>query len=121
MMTEYERRVLDNLREPIETGEVTISRAAGQVTFPAQFQLIAAMNPSPCGHYGDGKTRASSEQILRYLNKLSGPFLDRFDLTVDVPLLPKGTLSKPQKERLSTAARAKSSKRIHCSMGAVVS
>ncbi|MGL5949698.1 MAG: YifB family Mg chelatase-like AAA ATPase [Aeromonas sp.] len=92
-LPEFERKVLDALREPLETGHITISRAARQVDFPARFQLIAAMNPSPCGHYGDGQTRATAEQILRYLSKLSGPFLDRFDLTVEVGLLPKGSLS----------------------------
>jgi magnesium chelatase family protein len=78
------------LREPLETGHITISRAARQVDFPARFQLVGAMNPSPCGHYGDGQTRSSPDQILRYLGKLSGPFLDRFDLTVEVPLCPRG-------------------------------
>jgi magnesium chelatase family protein len=92
-LPEFERKVLDSLREPLETGHITISRAARQVDFPARFQLVGAMNPSPCGHYGDGQTRSSPDQILRYLGKLSGPFLDRFDLTVEVPLLPKGSLT----------------------------
>lgn len=113
-LTEFEKRVLDCLREPIETGEVTISRATRQVTFPAKFQLVAAMNPSPCGHYADGKTRANAQQILRYLSKLSGPFLDRFDLTVEVPLLPKGTLSQqPQKGLTSQQAKAQVLKAQH--------
>ena len=63
------------------------------------------MNPSPCGHYGDGQTRSSPDQILRYLGKLSGPFLDRFDLTVEVPLLPKGSLTG-KAERESRASRS---------------
>ncbi len=92
-LPEFERKVLDSLREPLETGHITISRAARQVDFPARFQLVGAMNPSPCGHYGDGQTRSSPDQILRYLGKLSGPFLDRFDLTVEVPLLPRGSLT----------------------------
>ncbi|WP_024871916.1 YifB family Mg chelatase-like AAA ATPase [Tolumonas lignilytica] len=92
-LTEFERRTLDSLREPLETGIITISRAARQMEFPSRFQLIAAMNPSPCGHLDD-QQRASPEQVLRYLGKLSGPFLDRFDLTVDIPLLPKGSLSQ---------------------------
>lgn len=92
-LTEFERRTLDSLREPLETGVITISRAARQMEFPSRFQLIAAMNPSPCGHLDD-QQRASPEQVLRYLGKLSGPFLDRFDLTVDIPLLPKGSLSQ---------------------------
>lgn len=94
-LPEFERKVLDCLREPLETGCITISRAARQVDFPSRFQLIAAMNPSPCGHADDPQQRASSQQVLRYLSKLSGPFLDRFDLTVDIPLLPKGALSGP--------------------------
>lgn len=104
-MTEFERRVLDALREPLETGCVSISRAAHRVTFPARFQLIGAMNPSPCGHYEDGRSRSSSEQILRYLSKISGPFLDRFDLSVEIPLLPPGELSRPR-------APAESSKQV---------
>lgn len=93
-MTEFERRVLDALREPLETCHISIARAAHSVTFPARFQLIGAMNPSPCGHYADGYSRSSSEQILRYLSKISGPFLDRFDLSVEIPLLPPGELSR---------------------------
>lgn len=95
-MTEFERRVLDALREPLETGSVSISRAAQRVTFPARFQLIGAINPSPCGHYQEGLSRSSSEQILRYLGRISGPFLDRFDLSVEIPLLPPGELSRPR-------------------------
>ncbi len=94
-LPEFERKVLDCLREPLESGQITISRAARQVDFPARFQLVAAMNPSPCGH-ADGQARRSTpDQILRYLSRLSGPFLDRFDLTVDIPLLPPGALGKP--------------------------
>lgn len=105
-LTEFERRVLDALREPLETHVISIARAARSVTFPACFQLIAAMNPSPCGHYQDGYSRSSPEQILRYLNKISGPFLDRFDLSVEVSLLPPGELSKPRaKAESSTEIR----------------
>lgn len=93
-LPEFERRVLDALREPLESGEIIISRVHAKVTFPAKIQLIAAMNPSPTGHYQGLHNRSSSQQIMRYLNKLSGPFLDRFDLSIDVPLLPKGSLSK---------------------------
>ncbi|MCK8046183.1 YifB family Mg chelatase-like AAA ATPase [Shewanella sp. 1CM18E] len=90
-VAEFPRKVLDCLREPMETGEVSISRAAAKLTFASRFQLIAAMNPSPCGDTDNA--RASNEQILRYLAKLSGPFLDRFDLTIDVPKLPLGALN----------------------------
>lgn len=90
-MTEFDRKVLDSLREPIESGEISISRAAGKVTFPANFQLVGALNPSPCGEIGE-HSRSTPDQILKYLSKLSGPFLDRFDLTIDVPRLPKGAI-----------------------------
>lgn len=90
-LAEYERRVLDSLREPLESGEISISRAAGKITFPARFQLIAALNPSPCGEVG-ARSRSTPDQILRYLGKLSGPFLDRFDLTMDVPRQPVNSL-----------------------------
>jgi len=76
----------------METGEVVISRAAAKLTFAARFQLIAAMNPSPCGDVGSD-SRASPDQIRRYLSRLSGPFIDRFDLTIEVPKLPPGTLT----------------------------
>lgn len=93
-LPEFERRVLDALREPIESGEIAISRARAKVTYPARFQLIAAMNPSPTGHYQGNHNRCSPQQTLRYLSRLSGPFLDRFDLSLEVPLLPSGTLSQ---------------------------
>ncbi len=88
-LPEFERIVLDVLREPMESGEVTISRALHKQCFPAQFQLIAAMNPSPTGFYND--KRSTPEQVLRYLNRLSGPFLDRIDLQIEVARLPRGT------------------------------
>lgn len=91
-IAEFPRKVLDCLREPMETGEVIISRAAAKLKFNAKFQLIAAMNPSPCGDSGP-ESRATPEQIRRYLSRLSGPFIDRFDLTVEVPKLPPGTLT----------------------------
>lgn len=90
-LPEFERKVLEVLREPLETGSIHISRAARQAHFPAAFQLIAALNPSPGGDYRDG--RCSHAQILRYLNRLSGPLLDRIELQVEVPLLPEGVLS----------------------------
>ncbi|MEJ6122187.1 YifB family Mg chelatase-like AAA ATPase [Vibrio sp. 2-Bac 85] len=95
-LPEFPRQVLDSLRQPMETHDVTISRAANQVTFPAHFQLIAAMNPSPCGHISGNLRRSTPDQILRYLNRLSGPFLDRFSLSLMVPLLPKGMLAESQ-------------------------
>lgn len=94
-LPEFERRVLDALREPIESGKIHISRTRAKITYPARFQLIAAMNPSPTGHYQGNHNRSSPEQILRYLARLSGPFLDRFDLSLEIPLPPPGLLSQP--------------------------
>ncbi len=86
-LPEFSRHVLDCLREPLESGEITISRAGHNVKFPANFQLVCALNPSPCGQF-DGSLancRSTPDQILKYLNKLSGPLLDRIDIQVMVP------------------------------------
>lgn len=91
-LPEFERKVLDVLREPMESGEVTISRALSKQTFPAKFQLVAAMNPSPTGFYND--KRSTPDQVLRYLNRLSGPFLDRIDIQIEVARLPRGLWSE---------------------------
>ncbi|MBU3005810.1 YifB family Mg chelatase-like AAA ATPase [Paraglaciecola arctica] len=96
-LPEFDRKVLDVLREPLESGTVSISRAARQAQFPARFQLVAAMNPSPTGSLNDG--RSNCDQILRYLNRISGPFLDRIDLQVDVPKLPNNDFSEQVKSR----------------------
>ncbi len=96
-LPEFERRVLDALREPIESGEIHLSRTRAKLTYPARFQLIAAMNPSPTGHYEGRHNRSTPEQVLKYLSRLSGPFIDRFDLTLEIPLLPPGSLSKPER------------------------
>ncbi|MBD1573921.1 YifB family Mg chelatase-like AAA ATPase [Vibrio sp. S17_S38] len=94
-MPEFDRKVLDSLREPLESGEIIISRAAGKTRFPARFQLVGALNPSPTGYYEGSKSRATNPQmILRYLSRLSGPLLDRFDMSIEIPSLPKGTLSE---------------------------
>lgn len=89
-LPEFERRVLEVLREPIESGRISISRAVRQVEFPARFQLVAAMNPCPCGYHSDpsGRCRCTAEQVQRYRRKLSGPLLDRIDLQVEVPAVP---------------------------------
>lgn len=81
-LPEFSRSVLDVLREPMETGTITVSRAARQAQFPSRFQLVAAMNPCPCGYYTDPKTecRCGADQIVRYQSRVSGPFLDRIDL-----------------------------------------
>jgi magnesium chelatase family protein len=83
-LPEFSRRVLEVLREPMESGEIMISRVAAQSRYPASFQLIAAMNPCPCGYLGSERCSCSPDQIKRYRNKISGPLLDRIDLQVQV-------------------------------------
>ena len=94
-LPEFDRNVLEVLREPLESGMISISRASQQVDYPAQFQLIAAMNPCPCGYAGIQNKECTTCDIKkrRYLAKLSGPLMDRIDMHVQVPALPKGTLS----------------------------
>jgi len=96
-LPEFPRAALEALREPLETGQVRISRAAQQTEFPARFQLIAAMNPCPCGYLGHPTVacKDTPDQIARYQGKLSGPLLDRIDLHVDVPALPPHELLAP--------------------------
>lgn len=94
-LPEFGRKTLDALRQPLESGDILISRAKVKVSYPARFQLLAAMNPAPTGYYQGINQRQSDSQILRYLNRLSGPFLDRFDLSLEVPSLPPGMLSQP--------------------------
>ncbi|WP_024888847.1 YifB family Mg chelatase-like AAA ATPase [Luteimonas huabeiensis] len=93
-LPEWERRALEVLREPLESGVVTISRAARQVEFPARFQLVAAMNPCPCGWAGDpsGRCRCPPDAIRRYRARISGPLLDRIDLQLEIPRLPASEL-----------------------------
>ncbi len=95
-LPEFDRKVLEVLREPLETGHITISRANRQADFPARFQLIAAMNPCPCGYLGDasGRCRCTSEQVARYRARVSGPLLDRIDMHLDVPRVPLDVLRK---------------------------
>jgi magnesium chelatase family protein len=93
-LPEFDRHVLEVLREPLETGQIVVSRAARQAEFPARFQLVAAMNPCPCGYLGDdsGRCRCTEEQVQRYRARLSGPLLDRIDLHVEVPRPPRALL-----------------------------
>ncbi|MDR2507158.1 MAG: YifB family Mg chelatase-like AAA ATPase [Candidatus Accumulibacter sp.] len=106
---EFDRRVLEALREPLESGKIHISRAARQAEFPASFQLVAAMNPCPCGFYGDssGKCRCTPDQIRRYQGKLSGPLLDRIDLQAEIPALPADVLQKAPEGDSSNRVRAR--------------
>ncbi|WLQ13673.1 YifB family Mg chelatase-like AAA ATPase [Hahella aquimaris] len=105
-LPEFDRKVLEVLREPMESGEIVISRAAQQTTFPARFQLIAAMNPCPCGYSGHPEVacKCTEMQVSRYRQKISGPLLDRFDLHVEVPAVSINELQR--------AARSESSAQI---------
>ena len=95
---EFSRHVLEVLREPLESGHIMISRAARQCAFPAQFQLVAAMNPCPCGYAGDARQRCkcTPDQVQRYRARISGPLLDRIDLCVEVPRVPLAELGAPR-------------------------
>ena len=104
-LPEFDRKVLEVLREPLESGRIHISRAAIQAEYPARFQLIAAMNPCPCGYLGapSGKCRCTPDQVARYRAKISGPLLDRIDLQIQVPGLNQNELtSAPDGEPSST-------------------
>jgi magnesium chelatase family protein len=96
---EFDKKVLENLREPLESGKVSIARAAYRSTYPADFILIAAMNPCNCGYLGDSfnpeRCRCTPDQIARYRAKLSGPLLDRIDMHIEVPRVPQDVLSAP--------------------------
>jgi magnesium chelatase family protein len=103
-LAEFDRRVLEVLREPLESGRIMISRAARHAEFPARFQLVAAMNPCPCGYLGDmsGRCRCNIDQVERYRRKISGPLLDRIDMYIEVPRLSFTELEGPQGESSAT-------------------
>ncbi|BBP02690.1 ATP-dependent protease [Sulfuriferula plumbiphila] len=104
-LPEFPRSVLEVLREPLESGRITISRAARQADFPARFQLIAAMNPCPCGYLGHptGKCRCTPDQIARYRGRISGPLLDRIDIQIEVPALSHDDLLRQSNGETSAA------------------
>lgn len=106
-LPEFNRRSLEVLRQPLEQGQVTISRALMSTTFPARFMLIASMNPCPCGYLGDSRhtCKCSAPQIERYLGRISGPLLDRIDLHIEVPAVPFQELSAPQDGTSSSKMR----------------
>ena len=108
-LPEFNRGVLEALREPLEAGKIIISRAARQTEFPARFQLVAAMNPCPCGYYGDKTDRCqcTSEQIRRYRGKVSGPLLDRIDIHIEVPNVSPHILEKLQHEQPEASAQVR--------------
>ncbi len=130
-LPEFSRQALESLREPLESGHVTISRASYQETFPATFQFIAAMNPCPCGYAGSSKNTCdcTSEQIQRYLAKLSGPLLDRIDMHIEVPSLPPEVLSmvvnsdssRVVKDRVDKARERQLIRQARCNQALVVS
>src|SRR5204863_7296361 len=109
-LPEFKRSVLETMRQPLEEGRVTISRAAGTMTFPSQFMLVAAMNPTPDGKM-PGESRCSPREIQNYLNRISGPLLDRIDIHVEVPAVKfqeitaerTGETSAQIRERVATA------------------
>ncbi|MDR1192573.1 MAG: ATP-binding protein [Peptococcaceae bacterium] len=107
-LPELDRSCLESLRQPLEEGQITISRVWGSVTLPARIQLVASANPCPCGYYGDGRTpcRCSDYELRRYQNRLSGPLLDRMDMIVSVPRLKGENLSDGQAESEGSAAVA---------------
>jgi magnesium chelatase family protein len=106
-LPEFSRDVLEVLREPLESGKISVSRAARQAEFPARFQLVAAMNPCPCGFLGhySGKCHCTPDQVKRYRNRISGPLLDRIDLHVEVPAVPDKDLGSRQPGERSAAIR----------------
>ena len=108
-MPEFDRRVLEALRQPIEEGRITVSRALRSVAFPARFVLVAAMNPCPCGYHGDDKRvcRCTPQQIAKYGGRLSGPLRDRLDLIVEVESVPIGALTRGEQGESSAAVRAR--------------
>jgi len=100
-LPEFDRRVLEVLREPIETGRILVSRAARQAEFPARFQLVAAMNPCPCGYHGDTRGQpcnCTPDQIARYRGRVSGPLLDRLDMQIEVPAVPPALLDATDRQ-----------------------
>lgn len=102
---EFDRKVLEVLREPLESGHISISRAARQAEFPARFQLIAAMNPCPCGYSGHATKacRCTPDVIARYQDKISGPLLDRIDMQIEVAALPHHEIAKQALEESSAS------------------
>jgi magnesium chelatase family protein len=106
-MPEFDRRVLESLRQPIEEGRITVSRALRSVAFPARFVLVAAMNPCPCGYYGDARRacRCTPAQVARYRGRLSGPLRDRLDLIVEVEAVPMSAMTEGPPGEPSAAVR----------------
>jgi len=127
-VAEFKKNILEMIRQPLEDGKVTIARAATSLTYPADFMLIAAMNPCPCGYYGDSthECTCTIPQIQRYRSKISGPLMDRIDIHIEVPAVKykdltardSGEPSRVVKERINRARRLQSQRfkgaKIHC-------
>lgn len=125
-LPEFRRDALEALRQPLEDGSVTVSRVTASMTYPADFMLVAAMNPCPCGHYGTEQCRCTPLQIQRYLGRISGPLLDRIDMHVEMgPVTyseltegPSGEPSSAVRERVNAARRTQADrfprKGIYC-------
>jgi magnesium chelatase family protein len=106
-LPEFAPKVLDGLREPLENGEISISRAGHQRLFPADFQLVAAMNPCPCGFYGSSRCDCTPERVLRYQHRVSGPLLDRIDMQVQLGLPDSSSLLKGNSTNEESSQEAK--------------
>src|SRR4029434_3683007 len=113
-LPEWDRKVLEVLREPLESGIIHISRAARQSSFPADFQFVAAMNPCPCGWLGhaSGRCHCTPDRIARYRHRISGPLIDRIDLGIEVPALDPqtraiGAVAHPAADGGATSARVR--------------
>lgn len=108
-LPEFDRRVLEVLREPLESGRISVSRAARQAEFPAEFQLVAAMNPCPCGYLGhySGRCRCTPDQVARYRGRISGPLIDRIDIQIEVPAVPQEDLMRHAPTESSAATHAR--------------
>ena len=106
-LPEFKRNVLEVLRQPLENGEVTVSRAVASITYPANFMLVAAMNPCPCGYLGDSRHQCTCTpgQIHRYRHRVSGPLLDRIDIHIEVPAVPYKELSTEYSGEKSASIR----------------
>jgi magnesium chelatase family protein len=126
-IAEFNKKTLDSLRQPLEDGVVTISRVKYTHTYPASFMLVAAMNPCPCGYYGNSRCRCTEYEVLNYRQKISGPILDRLDIQkyvnsvefMDIASSSKGISSKELKERVERAraiqkARFENNEKVMC-------
>ena len=116
-LPEFSPAVLETMRQPLEDGSITISRATGSVTYPSRFMLVCAMNPCKCGWYGhpSGRCRCSPRDVRRYHARVSGPLLDRIDIIVEVPALDFDELTEPSAGESSETIRARATPPAPCS------